>query len=149
MANMANNSIAGAFKALAGHGKLRFQYQGVIPTGSFIINSTTGVIRTAAKLDRENLSLFDDKFQIQVKISVGQISAVIPTEIKVLDVNDNSPAFAESVEHIAVSESAPLGVASFTAVFRLVPPHKRLLNGAIHSFPGFSQSHFTYYIPVG
>lgn len=109
VANMANNSIAGAFKALPGDGKLRFQFQGVIPTGSFIINSTTGVIRTAAKLDRENLSLFDDKFQIQVKISVGQISAVIPTEIKVLDVNDNSPAFAESVEHIAVSESAPLG----------------------------------------
>ena len=40
-------------------------------------------------------------------------------------------------------------LASFAAVFRLVPPHKRLLNRAIHSFPGFSQSHFTYYIPVG
>ena len=40
-------------------------------------------------------------------------------------------------------------LASFAAAFRLVPPHKRLLNRAIHSFPGFSQSHFTYYIPVG
>ena len=40
-------------------------------------------------------------------------------------------------------------IASFAAVIRLVPPHKRLLNRAIHFFPGFSQSHFTYYIPVG
>ena len=28
-----------------------------------------------------------------------------------------------------------VNLASFAAVFRLVPPHKRLLNRAIHSFP--------------
>ena len=40
-------------------------------------------------------------------------------------------------------------LASYAAVVRLVPPHKHLLNRAIHSFSRFSQSHFTYYIPVG
>ena len=90
-------------------GPLRFQFQGLVPQSSFGINETTGVIRTERKLDRENLSLYDDTFQIQVKVSKGKLTAAIPTEIKVLDTNDNSPTFKETVEHISVSESAPLG----------------------------------------
>lgn len=109
VADMSNNSIAGAFKALPGDEDLRFHFQGTVPVGSFTINSTTGVIRTAGKLDREDLSLYEDTFQIQVKISKGRINAVIPTVIKVLDINDNSPTFAETTEYISVSESAPLG----------------------------------------
>ena len=107
VADMSENSVVKSLVAF--QGTLRFQFQGLVPQNSFSINETTGVIRTARKLDRENLSLFDDKFQLQVKISKGIITAVIPTEIKVLDINDNSPTFTETVEHISVSESAPLG----------------------------------------
>ena len=91
-------------------GELRFQFQGSVQT-SFEINETTGIIQTAAKLDRENLPLghLDDTFQIQVKVSKGILTATIPTEIKVLDINDHSPIFSEKIENISVSESAPLG----------------------------------------
>lgn len=108
--NMSGNPIVESFKRLTNvKGLIRFHFQGLVPPNSFMINDTTGIIRTAGKLDRENLSLFDDKFQLQVKVSRGKISAVIPTEIKLLDINDNSPDFSENVEHVAVSESAPLG----------------------------------------
>lgn len=90
-------------------GLLRFQFLGFVPRMSFGINSTTGVIRTQGKLDREKLSLFADTFQIQVKVSIGLVTANIPIEIKVRDINDNSPTFREKVENISVSESAPLG----------------------------------------
>lgn len=88
-------------------GKLRYQ---LLQT-SFAINETTGIIRTNAKLDRENLSLAaaEDTFQIWVKVSRGVFTATIPTEIKVLDINDNSPIFKEDIENISVKESAPLG----------------------------------------
>ena len=108
VANMSENSAVKNLMPF--EGTLRFQFQGLVPQSSFSINETTGVIRTARKLDRENLSLFEDKFQLQVKISKGRIvTVVIPTEIKVLDINDNNPTFTETVEHISVSESAPLG----------------------------------------
>lgn len=89
-------------------GPLRFHFQG-LPQTSFAINETTGVILTQTKIDRENLSVSDDTFQLQVRVSKGVVTAAIPTEIKVLDINDNSPYFTEAVEHISVSESAPLG----------------------------------------
>ncbi|PFX20810.1 protocadherin alpha-13-like [Stylophora pistillata] len=90
-------------------GALRFQFQGSLQT-SFKINETTGIIRTAAKLDRENLSLEnnDDTFQIQVKVSKGVVTVPLPIEIKVLDINDHSPIFADKIENFSVSESAPL-----------------------------------------
>ena len=90
-------------------GTLQFQFQGIRPPTAFDIDEATGIIRTTTELDRETLSLFHDKFQIQVKVSKGVVTAVIPTEITVLDINDNSPTFKEAVENISVSESAPLG----------------------------------------
>jgi len=88
---------------------LRFQCQGLVPQISFGINETTGVIRTEGKLDHKNLPTYEDTFQIEVKLSKGKLSVAIPTEIKVLHKNDNSPTSKETVEHISVSESAPLG----------------------------------------
>lgn len=91
-------------------GELRYEFQGSLQT-SFGIDETTGVIRTAAKIDRENVSLglIRDTFQILVQASKGVMPAAIPTEIKILDINDNSPVFKEDIENISVKESAPLG----------------------------------------
>ena len=89
VADMSEVPVVG--RLLTFKGTIRFQFQGLVPQSSFSINETTGVIRTARKLDRKNLSLFDDKFQLQVKISKGIITTVIPTEIKILDINDNNP----------------------------------------------------------
>lgn len=91
-------------------GELRYEFQGSLQT-SFGIDETTGVIRTAAKIDRENVSLglIRDTFQILVQASKGVMPAAIPIEIKILDINDNSPVFKEDIENISVKESAPLG----------------------------------------
>ena len=91
-------------------GKLRYVFQGSLQT-SFSIDESTGVIRTAAKIDRENVSLglVRDTFQILVQVSKGVMTAAIPTVIMILDINDNSPIFKEDIENISVRESAPLG----------------------------------------
>ena len=91
-------------------GELRYEFQGSLQT-SFGIDESTGVIRTAAKIDRENVSLglVRDTFQILVQVSKGVMKAAIPTEIKILDINDNSPIFKEDIENISVKESVPLG----------------------------------------
>lgn len=88
-------------------GELRYEFQGSLQT-SFGIDESTGVIRTAAKIDRENVSLglVRDTFQILVQVSKGVMKAAIPTEIKILDINDNSPIFKEDIENISVKESA-------------------------------------------
>jgi len=88
-------------------GELRYEFQGSLQT-SFGIDESTGVIRTGAKIDRENVSLglVRDTFQILVQVSKGVMKAAIPTEIKILDINDNSPIFKEDIENISVKESA-------------------------------------------
>ena len=106
VADISKTEITTKIKAF--DGELRFQFQSITEQVSFSINSSTGVIRTKGELDRETLSLYRDTFQIQVKVSKGVVTALIPTEIKVTDINDNSPSFKELVEHISVSESAPL-----------------------------------------
>ena len=91
-------------------GEIRYEFQGSLQT-SFGIDGSTGIIMTAAKIDRENMSLglLRDTFQIWVQASKGVVKAAIPTEIRILDINDNSPIFKEDVENISVKESAPLG----------------------------------------
>jgi len=91
-------------------GELRYEFQGSLQT-YFGIDESTGIIRTATKIDRENVSLglVRDTFQIWVQASKGVVKAAIPTEIKILDINDNSPVFKEDIENISVKESAPLG----------------------------------------
>ena len=96
-------------KAVATNENLKGELRYHLLHASFGINETSGIIRTAAKLDRENLSLPSDTFQIMVQVSRGIFTAPIPTEIKVLDINDNSPMFKEDIENISVKESAPLG----------------------------------------
>ena len=107
-------SESSAVKAMATDdnikGELRYEFKRSLQT-SFGIDETTGVIRTAAKIDRENVSLgrIHDTFKIWVQASTGVMTEAIPTEIKILDINDNSPIFKEDIENISVKESAPIG----------------------------------------
>ena len=92
-------------------GELRYEFlKGSLQT-CFGIDETTGVIRTAAKIDRENVSLglIQDTFKIWVQASNRVMTEAIPTEIKILDINDASPIFKEDNENISVKESAPIG----------------------------------------
>lgn len=73
------------------------------------VDKVTGVIRTKTILDREKLALFDDILPVQVKVSAdGSVSARMSVQVKILDVNDNTPSFHKKQEDLSISESAPL-----------------------------------------
>jgi hypothetical protein len=91
--------------------KIRYAIQDLTQT-IFTIDQNTGILRTNQVLDRENLppSARGDVFQIQIVVnedSVG-LTMVLPTEVKVVDINDNNPNFAKDFEALRISESAPV-----------------------------------------
>lgn len=106
-------------RLIKGNFKIRFGIQDPTQT-IFNIDRNTGILRTNQVLDRENLpsSARGDVFQIQIVFnddSVG-ISGVLPTEVRVTDINDNNPKFPTDFEELRISESAPLN-----SRFQLVP----------------------------
>ncbi|KAL3265830.1 hypothetical protein HHI36_010026 [Cryptolaemus montrouzieri] len=82
-----------------------FTYRFNEPPKEFTLNSITGEIRTNTILDREVLS--NDRYDLVVLSS--QPTYPIEVRIVVLDINDNSPEFPESVIAISFSESAVAG----------------------------------------
>ncbi|KAK3699879.1 hypothetical protein QZH41_005314 [Actinostola sp. cb2023] len=78
----------------------------------FTIDADTGILRTNQVLDRENLpsSARGDVFQIQILVSdkSGSLTVISPTEIRILDINDNDPKFPKDFEALRISESAPI-----------------------------------------
>ena len=78
------------------NGQLQYDIVNQVPSGNhFTIDSTTGLITTAAEIDRE----FVDNFQITVRATdmalpvSARKSAEKMVTVMVLDVNDNSPRF--------------------------------------------------------
>lgn len=78
----------------------------------FKIDSNSGILRTNQILDRENLpaSARGDVFQIQIVVTdkSGSLTVVSPTEVKILDINDNDPKFPNVFEALSIKESAPV-----------------------------------------
>ena len=69
----------------------------------------SGIIRTRAVLNRETLALANDILLVRVTVSAdGPVSAFMTVEVKIRDINDNSPCFPKKLEFISISESAPL-----------------------------------------
>lgn len=71
----------------------------------FVMNTTTGEIRTTVVLDRETLT--NDRYDLVVLSS--QPTYPIEVRIVVVDVNDNAPEFPESSIAVTFSESAAAG----------------------------------------
>ncbi|XP_006824531.1 cadherin EGF LAG seven-pass G-type receptor 2 [Saccoglossus kowalevskii] len=76
--------------------------------GAFIIDSNSGLIRTDARLDREEVAVYNleayatDRGTPQRRTSVN-------IEITVKDVNDNSPKFRSAVINVEINENSPIG----------------------------------------
>lgn len=85
--------------------KQGFTYRFNEPPREFIMNSTTGEIRTLVVLDRESLAT--DRFDLVVLSS--QPTYPIEVRIFVMDVNDNPPEFPEPSISVSFSESAAAG----------------------------------------
>lgn len=91
----------------------KYSIYGGDPNGYFSIDSSTGNIRIANKLDHETKS--------QVLLNVQAVSGEPPdyahtqVMIHIEDVNDNAPEFESSTVRISIPESAELGTPLYAA----------------------------------
>lgn len=78
------------------------------PDGDFQLHSRTGALSTSRGLDREKRP----KYTLEVvAVDKGSpaLSATATVEVKVLDINDNSPVFSRNSYAVEVSEDAAEG----------------------------------------
>uniref|UniRef100_A0A8C3V7T7 Cadherin EGF LAG seven-pass G-type receptor 2 n=1 Tax=Catharus ustulatus TaxID=91951 RepID=A0A8C3V7T7_CATUS len=99
------------------NGRVFYTFQGGDDgDGDFIIESTSGIVRTLRRLDRENVPLYSLR---AFAVDKGLPARRTPVEIQVtvLDVNDNPPMFKQDEFDIFVEENSPIGlvVARITA----------------------------------
>ncbi|CAL4107052.1 unnamed protein product, partial [Meganyctiphanes norvegica] len=66
--------------------------------GDFSIDANTGVIRTAALLDRESML----EYELHITVSDGQLSSVSTVFVNLIDVNDNIPYFLQSLYRVNI-----------------------------------------------
>ena len=81
------------------------------PSGDlFRIEETTGIIRTAKKIDRDTICPGQESCTMSVDVGVGpgQYFQVINVEIEIADINDNAPFFSEDEVSKSISESSPV-----------------------------------------
>lgn len=99
------------------NGRLSYTFQGGDDgEGDFIIEPYSGIIRTARKLDRENVPVYNLK-AFAVDKGVPPLKAVVSVHVVVQDINDNAPVFEKDELFIYVEENRPVEsvVAQITA----------------------------------
>ncbi|KAI9516941.1 Cadherin EGF LAG seven-pass G-type receptor 1 [Dissostichus eleginoides] len=91
------------------NGRLSYTFQdGDDGDGDFFIESSSGIIRTSRKLDRENVPVYNLK-AYAVDRGVPQLKAAVPIHVVVQDINDNAPVFEKDELFIDVEENSPVG----------------------------------------
>jgi len=77
----------------------------------FTLDETTGVLRTAQVIDREELCPYGPKCDLNIDVAVRplQYFEIIKVLVRVKDVNDNSPTFFEDRVTVEVDENTPVG----------------------------------------
>ncbi|NXN98057.1 CELR2 protein, partial [Rhinopomastus cyanomelas] len=99
------------------NGRVFYTFQGGDDgDGDFIIESTSGIVRTLRRLDRENVPLYTLR-AFAVDKGVPAKRTPVEIQVTVLDVNDNPPVFERDEFDIFVDENSPIGlvVARITA----------------------------------
>ncbi|OXB67230.1 hypothetical protein ASZ78_015871 [Callipepla squamata] len=99
------------------NGRVFYTFQGGDDgDGDFIIESTSGIVRTLRRLDRENVPLYALR-AYAVDKGVPARRTAVEIQVTVLDVNDNPPVFERDEFDIFVEENSPIGlvVARITA----------------------------------
>uniref|UniRef100_A0A8B9NJE3 Cadherin EGF LAG seven-pass G-type receptor 2 n=1 Tax=Accipiter nisus TaxID=211598 RepID=A0A8B9NJE3_9AVES len=99
------------------NGRVFYTFQGGDDgDGDFIIESTSGIVRTLRRLDRENVPLYTLR-AFAVDKGVPAKRTPVEIQVTVLDVNDNPPVFERDEFDIFVEENSPIGlvVARITA----------------------------------
>lgn len=76
--------------------------------GSFVIDPTSGVIRTNKGLDRESVALYELE-AIAIDRGSPARSSSVPVHIRIEDVNDSPPAFDTDKITLYIPENSPIG----------------------------------------
>ncbi|XP_066580030.1 cadherin EGF LAG seven-pass G-type receptor 1 isoform X2 [Amia ocellicauda] len=109
--------ISASDRDSASNGRVSYTFQGGDDgDGDFVIEQYSGIIRTARKLDRENVPVYNLK-AYAVDKGVPPLKAAVDIQISVLDINDNPPVFEKDEFDIYVEENSAVGsiVARITA----------------------------------
>ncbi|XP_061571275.1 cadherin EGF LAG seven-pass G-type receptor 1 isoform X2 [Cololabis saira] len=99
------------------NGRVSYTFQGGDDgDGDFLIEPYSGIIRTARKLDRENVPVYNLKVYA-VDRGVPPLKAAVSVHVVVQDINDNAPVFEKDELFIDVKENSAVGsvVAQITA----------------------------------
>ncbi|XP_034022451.1 cadherin EGF LAG seven-pass G-type receptor 2 isoform X2 [Thalassophryne amazonica] len=92
------------------NGRVFYTFQGGEDgDGDFIIESTSGIVRTLRRLDRENVPIYSLQ-AFAVDKGVPALKTAINIQVTILDVNDNPPVFEKDEFDIMVDENSPIGV---------------------------------------
>ncbi|XP_075766558.1 cadherin EGF LAG seven-pass G-type receptor 2 isoform X2 [Pelodiscus sinensis] len=93
------------------NGRVFYTFQGGDDgDGDFIIESTSGIVRTLRRLDRENVPLYELQ-AFAVDKGIPALRTPVNVHIAILDVNDNPPVFEQDEFDIFVAENSPIGLA--------------------------------------
>ena len=76
--------------------------------GAFVVDGSSGIVRTARQLDRETVPYYD-LMVLAVDRGTPQLSSHVPLMIEVLDINDNPPSFNADKLEFFISENSPIG----------------------------------------
>ncbi|XP_067272650.1 cadherin EGF LAG seven-pass G-type receptor 2 [Pseudorasbora parva] len=92
------------------NGRVFYTFQGGEDgDGDFIIESTSGIVRTLRRLDRENTPVYNlQAFAVDKGIPAQKTP--IDIQVIILDVNDNPPVFEKDEFDIFVEENSPIGL---------------------------------------
>ncbi|XP_073687546.1 cadherin EGF LAG seven-pass G-type receptor 1-like [Garra rufa] len=91
------------------NGRLSYTFQGGDDgEGDFFIEPYSGIIRTARKLDRENVAVYSLK-AFAVDKGVPPLKASVDIHVSVLDINDNAPVFEKDELYFYVEENSAVG----------------------------------------
>ncbi|XP_030634210.1 cadherin EGF LAG seven-pass G-type receptor 2 [Chanos chanos] len=92
------------------NGRVYYTFQGGEDgDGDFIIESTSGIVRTLRRLDRENVPIYSLR-AYAVDKGVPALKTSVDIQVTILDVNDNPPVFEKDEFDIFVEENSPIGL---------------------------------------
>lgn len=92
------------------NGRVIYTFQGGDDgDGDFIIESTSGIVRTLRRLDRENTATYNLQ-AFAVDKGLPPLKTSVDILVTILDVNDNPPVFEKDEFDIFVEENSPIGL---------------------------------------
>ncbi|XP_076877652.1 cadherin EGF LAG seven-pass G-type receptor 1 isoform X2 [Brachyhypopomus gauderio] len=101
--------VAASDRDSGSNGRVSYTFQGGDDgEGDFFIEANSGIIRTARKLDRENVATYNLK-AFAVDKGVPPLKAAVDVQVTVLDINDNAPVFEKDELFIYVKENSAVG----------------------------------------